>query len=342
MSRRARLRRAQRIEPSAATVMRVADPLAASSKRSEPSESFNRALEAEAHVGQPLAAGTRGFFASRLGEDFAQVRVHDGPRADALAQAVGARAFTHGRHIYFAGGEHRESSPDGRHLIAHELVHVAQQGARAQAIQRQPAPQGPVVAPVVSGLMLKIQSMVLTMCMNTRMREAFEMIARDGIRIVCFRTGLDTWQYDDGRVEEVPISGLRGNTDHAGRTIRLNEALTVDEMAETLYHELQHWAHRQDPAGPRGLESEIQARIATEQLAIERGRPPTRPNYRTADGRVDEAAIRRDMAASPHYSPTGRRRIGRRYEGETPVPAPLLICPPIGDFPTPSRERALA
>ena len=340
MSRRARLRRPQRIESSVTPVMRIANPLAASAKRSEPGEDFNRALEAEARGGQPLTVTTRNFFASRLGEDFARVRLHDSPRAAALAQAAGARAFTLGRHIYFAGGEHRESSPEGRRLIAHELVHVAQQGSRAQAIQRAPKHPGP--APAISGLMLNILRMTRIMCMNSTMRAVFDMIARDGIRIVAFRTGLDTWKYDDGRIEEVAIPGLQGNTDHAGRTIRLNEALSAEDLAQTLFHELQHWAHRQDPAGPRGLESEIQARIATEQLAIERGRPPTRPAYRTADGRVDEAAIRRDMATSSHYSPTGRERIGRRYEGETPIPPALLECPLIGDFPEPSRERAIA
>jgi hypothetical protein len=218
---------------------------------------------------------------------------------------------------------------------------VLQQDNGKHVIQRQPA-QPPAAAPSVSSLMLKIQSMILIMCMNSRMREAFEMIDRDGIPIVCFTTGFDKWRYDDGRVEEVPIPSLQGNTEPPpGRTIRLNQALSAEDMATTLFHELQHWAHRQDPAGPRSLESEIQARIATEELAISRGRPPTVQGYRTADGRVDEAAIRRSMAASPHYSPTGRQRIERRYDGETRIPQPL-VCPPIGDFPESSRERRFA
>jgi hypothetical protein len=311
--------------------------MAAAPGRAEASEDFSRALDATAAEGRPLGADARGFFGPRLGRDLTDIRVHDGRRAAALADAVGARAFTLGRHIYFAEGELRESTAGGRRLLAHELVHVAQQGGRARAIQRQPRPP----APVISGPLLKLQRMILIMCMNTRMSEAFDLIARDGLQIVFFRTGFDTWRYPDGRIEEVAITGLRGNLNKDTRTIRLNEALTVQIMAETLYHELQHWVHHQDPAGPRGLESEIQARIATEQLAIERGRPPTGPGYRTTDGRVDEAAIRAQMASSSHYSPTGRKRIARRYEGETPVPGPL-VCPPIGDFPTPSKESALA
>jgi hypothetical protein len=345
MSRRARMRRPQCTEPSAGVAPRAAAPVAAADRQADQvirSEAGPRIRPvgmpagAETQEGRPLGAGLRNFFAARLGEDFAPVRLHDRPRAAAMADALGARAFTVGRDIYFADGERSEATQAGRQLIAHELVHVAQQARHGQAIQRAPAP-----APPVSGLMLKIQRVILTMCMNARMQAAFDMIARDGIRIVCFRTGYDTWQYDDGRIEEVAIPGLQGTTDVAGKTIRLNEALSAEQMAETLFHELQHWGHFQDPAGPRGLESEIQARIATEQLAIERGRPPTGPKYRTADGRVNEAEIRASMASSSHYSPTGRQRIGRRYDGETPIPGPL-VCPPIGDFPEPSRERMIA
>ncbi|CAN7554205.1 eCIS core domain-containing protein [Mesorhizobium sp. LjNodule214] len=290
--------------------------------------------------GAPLAPEARTYFEPRFGRDFSDVRVHTHGRAASAANAIHARAYTLGSNIAFAPGEFLPQSQSGRRLLAHELVHVAQQVRYGQTIQR--APTGsPVAAPAVSSILLTIQRVMLIMCRNSRMREAFEMIDRDGVQLVGFKTGLDTWRYDDGRVEEVPITGLRGNTDVANRTIRLNEALPAQTMAETLFHELQHWAHNRDPAGPRGLESEIQARIATEQLAIERGRPPTGPGYRTADGRVDEAAIRRAMASSSHYSPVGRQRIGRRYEGETPIPGPL-VCPPIGDFPEPSRERVFA
>jgi Domain of unknown function (DUF4157) len=341
MSRRFRLRRPHVERSSAVPVMRAADPVAASARRLVPGESFNRAVESESRGGQPLAAPTRRFFEQRLGEDLSQVRLHDGPRADVLARSANARAFTLGNHIYFADGERHESSPQGRHLIAHELVHVAQQGARGQMIQRQPRPQTPAV-PAVFRAFTTLLRVVEIMCRNSEMQRAFEMIARDGIRIVTFETAFDTWKYDTGQIREEEVTGLRGNTDHPGGTIRLNQALSAEDMAETLYHELQHWSHRQDPTGPRGLESEIQARIATERLAIERGRPPTRPGYRTADGRVDEAAIRRDITGSQHYNPTNREWVSRRYVGETVIPADLFVCPPIGDFPTPSREVMVA
>jgi hypothetical protein len=77
--------------------------------------------------GRPLDSVTRTFFEPRFGADFSQVRLHtDAPAAQA-AQAVSARAFTYGNHIYFGAGEYRPATGEGRHLLAHELTHVNQQ-----------------------------------------------------------------------------------------------------------------------------------------------------------------------------------------------------------------------
>ncbi len=80
-------------------------------------------------AGSPLPADTRGFFEPRFGRDLGHVRVHDGANAAAMAQAISARAFTHGSDIYFAHGEFNPDVRSGRHLLAHELTHVFQQGS---------------------------------------------------------------------------------------------------------------------------------------------------------------------------------------------------------------------
>ena len=77
--------------------------------------------------GSPLAPQLSGDIGARLGDDFADVRVHTDALAGTLASAVEARAFTTGADIYFARGEYRPESPSGRELLAHELVHVVQQ-----------------------------------------------------------------------------------------------------------------------------------------------------------------------------------------------------------------------
>jgi len=61
--------------------------------------------------------------------DLDHVRVHTDSRADDLSRALGARAFTVGKDIFFSEGSWEPDSDTGRGLIAHELAHVAQQEA---------------------------------------------------------------------------------------------------------------------------------------------------------------------------------------------------------------------
>jgi Domain of unknown function (DUF4157) len=64
------------------------------------------------------------------GVDFDSIRVHHaGAGADLACRALGARAFTVGADIYFAAGEFRPGTRDGRWLLAHEVAHVVQQSA---------------------------------------------------------------------------------------------------------------------------------------------------------------------------------------------------------------------
>ena len=82
--------------------------------------------------GQPLDAATRAFMESRFGRDFGQVRVHTDTQAVEAARSVNALAFTVGPHIAFSAGRFSPESVAGRQLLAHELVHVAQQRDRGE------------------------------------------------------------------------------------------------------------------------------------------------------------------------------------------------------------------
>jgi hypothetical protein len=86
--------------------------------------------------GRPLPRGVRGFFEPRLGLDLAGVRVHTGDAAEAATAALGARAFAYGADIVFGPGELAPQTPAGMRLLAHELVHVAQQSHGAARVQR--------------------------------------------------------------------------------------------------------------------------------------------------------------------------------------------------------------
>jgi len=118
---------------AAALADRVAGPGAGPAPGARPPG----ARPAAGSAGRPLDAATRAFMEDRLGEDLGAVRIHDGRAAAQSAAALGARAYTIGRNIAFAGGAYQPGTTAGRHLLAHELGHVLQQrrGA-ATAIQR--------------------------------------------------------------------------------------------------------------------------------------------------------------------------------------------------------------
>jgi Domain of unknown function (DUF4157) len=152
-------------------------------------------------------------------------------------------------------------------------------------------------------------------------------IVDEGYKIISFTTAFDKWRYDDGRVEEEEVTTLKGNTCRvaeagvcAAHEIRLRESLTDEAAAATLFHEVQHVVLGQTTTHTAGLEQEIEARVRTEHFRIRHGMPPARPNYRKPDGTVDVDAIRKSIIGSPHYDPTGRERIRRRYVGERVVP----------------------
>jgi hypothetical protein len=77
--------------------------------------------------GQALDRSARDFFETRLQRNLSRVRIHNDPGAGDSARSIGAKAYTAGSHIVFAPGQYSPAGVAGRHLIAHELVHVIQQ-----------------------------------------------------------------------------------------------------------------------------------------------------------------------------------------------------------------------
>jgi Domain of unknown function (DUF4157) len=76
--------------------------------------------------GRPLERETRTSLEPVLGMDLSSVRVHTDAAAAASADAVDALAYTVGSDVVFAAGTYAPAAPAGRHLLAHELAHVAQ------------------------------------------------------------------------------------------------------------------------------------------------------------------------------------------------------------------------
>ena len=76
--------------------------------------------------GHSLDKRTREYMEARFGRSFDAVRIHTGPTADAVANALAAHAFTVGNHIGFARDQYRPGTAEGDFLLAHELTHVVQ------------------------------------------------------------------------------------------------------------------------------------------------------------------------------------------------------------------------
>jgi hypothetical protein len=143
--------------------------------------------------------------------------------------------------------------------------------------------------------------------------DVIKAIVDNGYTVISFETAYDTWRYPDGKEVEIEVTGLRGNTERDKKEIRILEALTTQQAATALYHEVGHVVR---PADQDYLEQEIEVRIATEEFLIKHGWPPFEPEYRNDDGTVNKDAIRKDITGSSHYNPIDRKRIKRRYEGE--------------------------
>jgi hypothetical protein len=94
---------------------------------SEAQPDVEQMIQSSRGGGQQLDKGVRSQMESSFGSDFGGVRVHTDTRADALNQALNARAFTTGQDIFFRRGNYDPGSSNGRELLAHELTHVVQQ-----------------------------------------------------------------------------------------------------------------------------------------------------------------------------------------------------------------------
>jgi hypothetical protein len=90
-------------------------------------------------VGQPLPEADRIFMERRFGVDFSNVRVHADSNAIQMNRELNAQAFTYGRDVYFGTGRYSPETSSGRKLLAHELMHVMQQGQSGYNIHIQRA-----------------------------------------------------------------------------------------------------------------------------------------------------------------------------------------------------------
>jgi hypothetical protein len=109
---------------------------------SEVQEETAEAIRSKRGSGQSLDASIADKAEGVLGQDFSDVNVHTDSQSDELNKQLGAKAFTTGNDIFFRSGAYNPGNSDGQRLIAHELTHVAQQGAAQESLGRPPSVQG--------------------------------------------------------------------------------------------------------------------------------------------------------------------------------------------------------
>lgn len=116
-------------------VQRVLAQRSGSGGGGEVDEETAVAINQQRGSGSSLDAGMAQKAGQTMGQDFSGVTVHTDAQADHLSRQLGAEAFTTGSDVFFREGAYDPASSDGQHLIAHELTHVAQQGASAPNVQ---------------------------------------------------------------------------------------------------------------------------------------------------------------------------------------------------------------
>jgi hypothetical protein len=84
--------------------------------------------------------------------------------------------------------------------------------------------------------------------------QIIEDINKNKIKIIRFQKAFDKWRYDDGHVEEIELTTLRGNTRKADKAIRLAARLSAGHAASTLFHEMRHMARPQAKDRAEGLQ----------------------------------------------------------------------------------------
>jgi len=130
------------------------------------------------------------------------------------------------------------------------------------------------------------------------------------VELMSFEGASDTFPKPGGKAVVRDLSEtLQGN--YKDGVIRLNAGLTNRQAALSLYHEYQHHL---------GF-NEVDARIRTEQFAIDAGFSASSPGYRTSAGTVNVQFIRSELqpggSLSSHYNAGPRIR---KYWGERSVP----------------------
>lgn len=174
------------------------------------SEAVSGKIKSSLERGNPMQNDTKSFMESRFGVDFSNVKIHTGNESAQLNQSLNAKAFTVSNNIYFNSGQHQPETDSGKHLLAHELTHVVQQGGSGTVIMKKDdktqtdPPENTPKSDKISDEDLNILAAIVATEAFTAQEDAMEWVyfnlyARGKNYInesTPYRTGADTYKFN--------------------------------------------------------------------------------------------------------------------------------------------------
>lgn len=97
-----------------------------SSSRIELAYRLIKGISLDDQAGEPLEASMRMQLEGTIGSDFSHVRLHTGPVAQWITDALSARAITSDKHVFIPKDQVTDQTGRGSQTLMHELVHVKQ------------------------------------------------------------------------------------------------------------------------------------------------------------------------------------------------------------------------
>lgn len=112
--------------------------LSGESQNNSVSKDFQHKLVSTKGQGQPLSEQVQKDLGTKMNNDLGNVRIHNNSSSAEMASHVQAKAFTHGKDIYFNKGQYNPQTSQGKHLLAHEVTHTVQnnQNNNNSSVQR--------------------------------------------------------------------------------------------------------------------------------------------------------------------------------------------------------------
>ncbi|ARS88988.1 DUF4157 domain-containing protein [Natrarchaeobaculum aegyptiacum] len=202
-----------------------------------------KVLDVLSNGGQPLDQPVQRALEERMDADFSDVRIHTGGTAAKAAEAIDAKAFTCGNDIVFNSGEYDPESPEGQHLLAHELAHVTQQNGGA-----------PISMMPQEGADLEIDP-------DPQLEREADAAAEQALSgeepLVVSRMGTDV--HIQRMPAGAPVKGAEGGAGLAGRVSAIEESLSELEPLKSLADRTDELKAQLDGSGDDGVAKKVGA-----------------------------------------------------------------------------------